>query len=235
MKPYTDIFFDFDDTLYDTRKDTNDSLRETAVAFGLDKLFPDMQMFYEQFWINCMKLFNNEGNKHIEYVKRIADCCRQTLCHVEGFHANDNDFERMSAFLVERFTEKGTVIEGVRQLMASLREKGYRLHLASNGVYDIQLAKLRRTDMLQHFNTVVIASKIGVFKPAKGFWEATLRESNAEPTTSLMVGDNYFTDIVGAMNMGIDTVLLNRWQADFQPPKQPTFIITNLNDLNNIL
>jgi putative hydrolase of the HAD superfamily len=46
-----------------------------------------------------------------------------------------------------------------------------------------------------------------------------------------MIGDNYNTDIIGAMDAGLDTILYNRWDPDFEPPRKPTYIVNELEEI----
>ena len=44
------------------------------------------------------------------------------------------------------------------------------------------------------------------------------------------------TDILGALNAGIDAMLFNRWEVDKKDiTQQPSFIVDNLRDVMNIL
>ena len=56
-------------------------------------------------------------------------------------------------------------------------------------------------------------------------------KSGAEVATTLMIGDNYNTDIIGAMDAGLDTILYNRWDPDFVPPRKPTYIVKELEEI----
>lgn len=51
-----------------------------------------------------------------------------------------------------------------------------------------------------------------------------------------MIGDNLQTDILGALNAGIDAMLFNRWAVDTNDVLQtPTFIVNSLKDIKKIL
>ena len=47
---YRDIFFDFDDTLYDTRGNADIALTEVFRDYGLDRFFSNPQFFYDTYW-----------------------------------------------------------------------------------------------------------------------------------------------------------------------------------------
>ena len=51
-----------------------------------------------------------------------------------------------------------------------------------------------------------------------------------------MIGDNLQTDILGALNAGLDAMLVNRWKVDVsESPQAPTFVVNSLRDIINIL
>ena len=51
-----------------------------------------------------------------------------------------------------------------------------------------------------------------------------------------MIGDNLQTDILGALNAGIDAMLFNRWNVDTKDaPQAPTFVVESLHDIIKIL
>ena len=53
--------------------------------------------------------------------------------------------------------------------------------------------------------------------------------------TTLVIGDNFDTDMLGALRAGIDAMLFNRWQHDFVPPQPVAYIIVELTDVKKLL
>ena len=51
-----------------------------------------------------------------------------------------------------------------------------------------------------------------------------------------MIGDHYDTDIVGAINAGLDTIFFNRWNVDPKTlERQPNYIVDKLVEIEKIL
>lgn len=116
--------------------------------------------------------------------------------------------------------------------MEYLTGKGYRLHLCSNGFHEVQYRKLRSSGLEKFFTTVILSEDAGANKPQKEFFEKT----GAKPETTIMIGDNYRTDIVGAMNAGLDTILFNRWNDDVASfEKKPKSVVDKLKTIEEKL
>jgi putative hydrolase of the HAD superfamily len=58
--------------------------------------------------------------------------------------------------------------------------------------------------------------------------------SKARKETTIMIGDNFSTDIMGAKNAGLDTIYFNRY-PDYPAPDPITFEVKSLLEIKNIL
>lgn len=126
-------------------------------------------------------------------------------------------------------------VEGALELLNYLQQKGYRLHLCSNGSREGRIRKLRAIGIEDYFQTIVTSQEAETDKPNPWFFEYTLMQAEAKAGTALMIGDNYDTDIVGATAAGIDTVLFNRWERDWMPPGPVTYRVNELKEIMQIL
>ena len=60
--------------------------------------------------------------------------------------------------------------------------------------------------------------------------------TGAERETTLMIGDNLNTDVLGALNAGIDAMLVNRWNIEKTDiPQTVTFVVNSLREIMKIL
>ena len=50
-----------------------------------------------------------------------------------------------------------------------------------------------------------------------------------------MIGDNFYTDITGASNAGLDTIFFNRWSSQFKAPEPVTHEVHALSEIIEIL
>lgn len=129
----------------------------------------------------------------------------------------------------------GVPVDGALELVDYLRGKGYRLHLCSNGSTQGRMEKLHSIGLQDAFYTIITSEKAGAIKPDVEFFQYALRMSDALPETTIMIGDNNDTDIIGATAVGLDTILFNRWERDWMPPNPVTFRVNELKEIMTIL
>ena len=235
-KRYTDIFCDFDDTLYDTRGNAVVSLAELYDFFHLSEHFDDAQTFYDAYWKTNVELWAQYSKGEIQRHFLIVERFRRPLSLGRGL---ENVSEERCLEISDKFLElcsvKPGLVQGARELMDYLLSQGYRLHLCSNGFHEVQFKKLNACGLSGYFDNIILSEDAGANKPSRIFFDYAFRETNANPASTIMIGDNYNTDIIGAMDAGIDTILFNRWDPTFLPPRRPTHIVTTLKEITEVL
>ena len=92
--------------------------------------------------------------------------------------------------------------------MKSLKSN-YQLHIITNGFEEAQQRKMDHANISHYFETVTNSEAAGVKKPNPIIFNHALQVANAKPEESIMIGDNYEADILGAINVGLDVILFN--------------------------
>ena len=118
--------------------------------------------------------------------------------------------------------------------MDYLRSREYRIHMCSNGFHEVQYKKLQACGLRDYFDTVILSEDAGYNKPAREFFEYALRQSGARQDTTLMIGDNFNTDILGAKRAGLATAYFNRY-PDYPATEPVDYEVTALRQLMEIL
>ena len=242
MKQYTDIFIDFDDTLYDTHGNAVIALEETFEYFHLGQYFDDKQIFYEDYWTTNIDLWGRYAKGEITRDYLIVERFRHPLCASKELRAKNEKSAsafkdyclQVSDVFLDYCSNKPGVVEGAHELMDYLKQKGYRIHMCSNGFHEVQYKKLAACGLRDHFDTIILSEDAGVNKPALEYFEYALRTSGAKKDTTVMIGDNFQTDILGAKRAGLDTIFFNRWPE--YPATEPiTYEVDTLKDIIKIL
>ena len=233
---YKDLFIDFDDTLYDTRGNAVIALSETFEAFHLERYFADPQTFYDAYWWANIDLWTRYSKGEITRDYLIVERFRRPLSEGKGIEVTEALCLEMSDRFLDFCASKTGVIDGAHELMDYLKQQGYRMHMTSNGFHEVQYKKLAACGMRDYFDTIILSENAGVNKPSPAFFDYALRQSGASRETTLMIGDNLQTDILGALNAGIDALLFNRWEVDVrESPQAPTFVVDHQLDIIGIL
>jgi putative hydrolase of the HAD superfamily len=241
---YKDIFLDFDDTLYDTHGNAVIALNETFEAFHLERFFPEPQVFFDAFWWANIDLWKRYSKGEITRDYLIVERFRRPLSESEELRVKSEEsastFEEFALKLNDVFlnfcSSKPSTLDGAHELMDYLKKRGYRLHMTSNGFHEVQYKKLATCGLKDYFDTIILSEDAGANKPSPLFFDYAFKVSGADKETTLMIGDNMQTDIMGALGAGIDAMLFNRWNIETDGlPQKPTFVVNSLREVMTVL
>lgn len=200
------IFFDLDRTLWDY--ETNSQIALTSIFKGF--IQPNVDCSFDAF---CDAFFTQNdivwslfsANK-IDKEQLRRDRFRMTLNHLQ------NPDDELAAIVEKAFvyemSDKGALFPGAVELLVYLAPR-YQLHILTNGFEESQSKKLENAGILHFFKNVITSDLAGHRKPAPEMFEFAFSYTGAKNTNSLMIGDDPFVDIAGAMNVGMEAVLYN--------------------------
>ena len=239
---YQDLFIDFDDTLYDTHGNAVIALRELFEAFDLGRFAPDAKVFYDAYWEANIDLWTRYAKEEITREYLIIERFRRPLDAI-GALSEDKDYTdyifKMSDTFLDFCSTKPGVVEGAHELMEHLRNCGYRMHMTSNGFHEVQYKKLKASGLTDYFDTIVLSEDAGANKPSADFFDYAFRVTGAKKESTLMIGDNFNTDILGALDAGIPAIFFNRYPEYPAPPNlkgAPTFTeVSSLLEIKRML
>lgn len=233
---YKDLFIDFDDTLYDTHGNAVIALSETFDYFHLDRYFSDPQVFYDAYWTANIDLWTQYAKGEITRDYLIVERFRRPLSVGKGIEITKELCLEISDRFLDFCASKPGVISSAHEMMDYLKQRGYRMHMCSNGFHEVQYKKLDACGLRDYFDTIILSEDAGVNKPSKAYFDYALKVSGASRETTLMIGDNLQSDILGALHAGLDAMLFNRWAIDDKDiPQKPTFIVDDLKAIIDIL
>ena len=204
------IFFDLDHTLWDF--DKNSGLAFTSI-FEKNKIAVELETFmavYAPINANYWKLYreNKVTQKDLRYgrLKESFDMLKMSI--------TDEEIDTLSIDYIEHLPSNNILLEGTLELLEYLRPK-YKLHIITNGFREVQYKKLRNSGIFQFFDTITTSEDAGVKKPDRLIFEAALELAKAKVSNSLMIGDNFEADILGAQEIGMEAILYNYYKETF--------------------
>jgi putative hydrolase of the HAD superfamily len=110
----------------------------------------------------------------------------------------------------------------------------YNMHIITNGFKEVQRRKLEKSDLLKYFSTITISEDVGVKKPDEIIFKHALQKSNSLIENSVMIGDNYNADILGANNIGMKSIYFNFHKTQ-EEQKKDVVVIQDLKEILEIL
>ena len=138
----------------------------------------------------------------------------------------------------DNFGARIKLFPGMKDLLSSLKERGYRLGLVTSRLTTTTLEGLEKYEIKDYFDAIITADDTEKHKPDPEPVIMTLKKLGAGPEESIMVGDTRF-DILCARNAGVKSVLVG-WavavsEEDRTGADAPDYIIEKAEDLLEIL
>lgn len=225
---YKHLLFDLDHTLLDFNRGEEVALTQFLEFMNVEDIqaFKDVYRPLNQgMWkdlekglITKKELINTRFSKTFAHFGREVDGHEMALCYQEFIG------------------KQGQIFEGADRLLQELVECGYQLYAATNGVTYIQENRLQNSPIQSYFTQVFISEQMGTQKPAADFYEKIAEQIGCLDMASfLMIGDSLTADIQGANNVGMDSVWYNPEQVSLTGPAQPTYTVSNYQQLLDIL
>ena len=221
------IFFDLDHTLWDF--DRNSALTFEAI-FKEEKLAINLSVFLKNYVpINndYWKLYReNKVTKEALRTGRLRDCFNCMKLDV-----SPDTIENLAGNYIKFLPNYNNLLDDTIEVLEYLTKK-YRLHVITNGFEEVQHLKLKNSKIAEFFKSVTTSEEAGVKKPESQIFYLALKKAGAGPEESLMVGDNYEADILGAERVGMKTLFFDYYQLQ-KPTERPG--IQKLNELKAYL
>lgn len=206
MKNKQHLFFDLDRTLWDFDKNARETLSELYEEFQLHNDIENFDHFHDAYVEEneaCWKAYR-EGNLHKNELRSIR--FKNTL---ERFYINNHLLaDTLGEEYLKRCPLKPHLVDDAKAVLQHMAEK-FTLHIITNGFETTQHTKLNNADLKQYFSEIITSEKAQAKKPHPDIFHFALSESKVEVGNSVMIGDDYDADILGASTFGMDNIWLN--------------------------
>lgn len=229
MKAYKHLFFDLDGTLWDIHGNAKITLQQMFLQFGLQHVsFEEFHKAYlhhnERVWAMYRQgTMTKDELRTARFTRSFDDI---------GVEYTADWMEQFAQAFVDQCPRQPHVIPGAIELLKYL-EGRYVMHIITNGFKEIQGIKMVGSGLAPFFVHNINSEDVGVRKPNPQIFQYALELTSAKVEESLMIGDDWEADILGARNFGMDQVFL---QFNTQRHNvKPTFTIQHLLELKKIL
>jgi len=229
--PYKHLFFDLDHTIWDFETNAKEVLFELYTMNGLtERGIHDFDYFFERYSFHNNRLWDRYTKG---FIKQDELRWKRMWFTLLDFKIGDDKLSRLMAVqFLERLPFKKNLFPYTTQILDYLTNKGYRLHLITNGFEQIQHNKLNSSNLGGYFLDVITSEASNSLKPNLAIFEYALGKTGATKAESIMIGDNLDADIQGATNAGLDSVFVNHLKVT--PHIQATYMVHHLKELEEI-
>lgn len=203
MKKYTTIFWDLDQTLLNFDLSMEYALRAVFAQYGLTvtgEITTRYDAINRSYWL---RLESGELTKEQVTVGRFRTLFEELgITHVPPEEINA-DYQR----------ELGSVffyMDGAKELVTLLKERGYRQYVVTNGVNSTQANKMRLSGLDRIMDGVFVSELMGYPKPRKEYFDACFAAlPGVAREACILVGDSLTSDMRGAENAGVASCWFN--------------------------
>lgn len=196
---YKYIIFDLDDTLFDYQATEIESLKQTCIDLRIP--------FIEKFSYYNYKVANNNAKKSIIALNSPSDFRlfrnHRAKLFLENYKDKTDKVEDFVALQLKH-SEIGILINGVFETIEVIHDS-VKVIIGTNGSTYPRLNKIKNSKISPFINHFYSSEMLGLQKPNPEFYLKIIESMSIDNKSEvLVVGNNFNTDIVGALNAKID-------------------------------
>ena len=222
------IFFDLDHTLWDFQANSDASYAEIFTRRNLDLDFEKFKDIYNPINALYWKKYRTEAvsKQELRYgrLKDTFDAMEMVV--------SDGDIDEIADEYIETLPKYNKLFEGAIEVLDYLKNKGYQMHMITNGFKEVQWKKCVNSEIDSYFQCFVTSESVGVQKPNPKVFHYAMKHAGAAPEESVMIGDNQEADIEGALNCKMKAIFCN---FDNQILSQNCVEVKSLTEIKNHL
>jgi YjjG family noncanonical pyrimidine nucleotidase len=245
LKKYKHLFFDLDGTLWDLKKNTIEALTLLFDRYSSELQNINFKKFHQRYVIH---------NDRVWALYRDGKIEKEKLRYVRFERAFEDVGSAPDKLFIDQFANDFMyecprmphTLEGTHELLDYCKNH-YELHIITNGFIEVQGHKMNAANLNSYFTHMINSEHCGVRKPHAGIFEYALQQSNATREESLMIGDDWDADILGARDFGMDQAFITTTEdqlnelneahghAAVRHNYKPTYTISKLLELKEVL
>ena len=96
-----------------------------------------------------------------------------------------------------------------KEVLEDMKAAGCRIYLLSNAQADFTNPEIDLVGLREIFHDIYLSSDAGIRKPQPEFLLKVIKEHQLNPDKTVMVGNDFSTDIAVAQSIGMESILLN--------------------------
>lgn len=211
-KEINTIYFDLDGTLRHNQPSFLEALAGYNMQLGLPVEIADSMhghRWLHNYWAQSPQLITDRKTYGDDEEAFWVNHSRRYL---EASGCPPDQAQKLAPALTEcmreRYSPVDTLADEANIILDHLQQIGFRLGVISNrsNPFDEQLEAL---GISSYFEYSLAAGTIDAWKPDPLIFQHALSQMNVQPEQAVYVGDNYFADVIGARNAGLQPILID--------------------------
>lgn len=219
------VLIDIDDTIFDFNKCSKNAFKKTLKKLDLSYKEKDFLYFNEVNDILWNKQKLGKININEVFIERSIMMSKYFELDIEKEIFND--------LFVEFLYDEDEMVDEIEDLLSYLSNK-YQIYSASNGIYDMQINRLKKSNLDRYFKDIFVSDKMGFEKPDERFFKKIMDITKYSNDDLIMIGDSIKSDIIGANNAKIKSIYFNKENKKISD-KNFTYLVKNLSEIKKIL
>lgn len=211
---YKNYIFDLYGTLIDINTDEwcDDLWKKMAVMYG----YKGAHYTFDELNSEYGRLVELEKKavkkRHLEY--KVVDIKIEKVFKKLFTQKGVKVTKSQVAFVAEAFrcysTKYIKLYDGVIDLLDMLKAKGKKIYLLSNAQRSFTENELNMLGLTQYFDGICISSDEECSKPDSCYYKTLFDRYGLNKSESIMIGNDYLSDIGGAADFGIDSLYIHQ-------------------------
>jgi putative hydrolase of the HAD superfamily len=231
MNTLSHLFFDLDRTLWDFEKNSQQALRILYSELKMQDRIGNFYDFYHKYKNINSDLWVAYGRGKITKDELRNTRFEKTL---HKFGIVDEELNQLlNNGYIDISPNQTNIFPFAIETLTELKEDGFNLHIITNGFKEVQHRKLKNCGFDAFFDVIVCSEEIGKNKPAPEVFHHAMQKAGAIPSKSVMIGDDFQVDIIGANNAGMKSILFD--PEDRHRRRKGDYHIKSLDEIPGIL
>ena len=212
---YQNYIFDLYGTLVDIRTDESSPLFWQSISNELKNTYDiqidslSLETLYHKLVEKEFDKIKNDYKNYTYYDINLENVFKSIFSSYNK-QIDDTLINNFAVFFRQTSTKKLCLYDGVIDLLESLKRKEKNIFLLTNAQRCFTFYELQKLKLVDYFTSIQISSDLCCSKPDQKFFEFLFSKNNLKKEESIMIGNDYSTDINGANTFGIDSLYIHQ-------------------------
>ncbi|MCL4314545.1 MAG: HAD family hydrolase [Candidatus Thermoplasmatota archaeon] len=204
------IFFDLDDTLFDYTNSRHRAFEALIMKFTelSGASIEDMDSRWTKYWYELLPSGVIRDSSVIMHMRRER---LRLIFRDYGTNLSEQEMECVMRTYSENYDNSISQVPGAGSLLKEIKASGISVGVITNNPPEGQKKKLKKCGVEDYVDILVCSGEVGYSKPDPRIFGLSMDRIGTNPEESVMIGDSWEYDVVGAMNSGLRAVWFNRF------------------------